>query len=150
MNRMILIPIVGTIAAVIAVALAREEQEGTSYPLLNEPPPRTPRIDPEPEPEPEPEEEVADPVKPKPPIVRRYFMEVKEDGTFSVIARMRDKSAEPEPVEHESIEKFLEAVAGAARPTVHLYATSDKVTAEQLEQVAKQLRERCEVVIQKR
>ena len=71
MNRMIWIPIAGTIAGVIAVALARAEREGTPYPLLNAPSPRTSRATPKPEPEPEKRD--TEPKKPEPPVVRRYL-----------------------------------------------------------------------------
>ena len=154
MNRIILIPIAGTIAAIVAVALAHGKQEDTPYPLLKKPTPpsrtsldvpKTPRVTPEKEDEQD-EEKV-------PPVVapRRYMMEVMENGSFRATVMVPDKTAEPDPVEHESLEKFLEAAApeGGPRPTVRLFTTSDRVTAEDLEKVAQQLRARCEVVIQK-
>lgn len=150
MNRIILIPIVGTIAAIVAVTLAHGEKEDTPYPILNKPPPsRTPRDIPK-----TPPVKIEEPEEPKQPSAtapRRYLVEVMENGRFRVIVVVRDKSVEPEPVEHESLEKFLDAAApeGGPRPTVRLFTTSDRVTAEDLEKVAQRLRARCEVVIQK-
>ena len=78
-------------------------------------------------------------------------MDVQENGSFRVTAVTRDKSAELEPVEHKSMEKFLESAApeGSPKPTVIVYTTSAKVTPADLEKVAKELRARCDVVVQK-
>ncbi len=153
MNRIILIPIAGTIAAIVAVTLAHSEKEGTPYPILTKPPPsRTPREIPKPPPvttEKQDEPEVTK--KPSVTAPHRYLMEVMENGSFRVTVVVRDESEASEPVEHESLDKFLEAAApeGGPRPTVRLFRTSDRVTTEDLEKVAQQLRARCDVVIQK-
>jgi len=153
MNRIILIPIVGTIAAIVAVTLAHGEKEDTPYPILIKPPPPSRTLRDIPKPPPVKIEKQDEPDQPKPSATapRRYLVEVMENGRFRAIVVVRDKSVEPEPVEHESLEKFLDAAApeGGPRPTVRLFSTSDRVTAEDLEKAAQRLRARCEVVIQK-
>jgi hypothetical protein len=140
------IPAAGTIAGLIAILLARGAKEDSPYPLRIEIP-KAPRVaerdlvpDQPPEPEPEKPEK-----KPERPLANRYLIEVTADGGLAVTG---DGKAMPELT---SVEKFLGHVpAGQSRPLVTLFATSSRVTAQDVEKVAAQLRDRCEVVVQKR
>jgi hypothetical protein len=146
--RVFWIPMGGTIAAVIAVAVARGERDDTPYPILVEPAARPAPVDLDGD---APEEEPGAEVEAKTPQVHKYLMEVREDGTFGVTAFVRGKELpENRKVDFKSIDEFLASAApeGGPRPAVHLFSTTEKVSDEDLEKVAASLRERCEVVIQ--
>ncbi|MHC4957547.1 MAG: hypothetical protein ACYTGN_04165 [Planctomycetota bacterium] len=145
MKEFLWIPAAGTIAGLIAILLARGAKEDSVYPLKIEIP-KAPQLaerdrePPAPEPPPAPK-----PDKPKPPVASRYLIEVTADGGLAVTADNRRIDG------LTTVETFLaHAAPGDARPLVTLFATSSRITAEDVEKVAAKLRDRCEVVVQKR
>ena len=146
MTRLFLVPAAGTIFAAIAIAMSHGEQESDLYPILTTPtPPSIPTPPPSAREEPGNETEENKTLT----MVRKYLMDLKEDGTFAVSVELRSQEAR-EPLAFDTLEGFLKTAApeGSPRPVIRLFTTSDKVTKEDLEKVAAQLRERCEVVIQ--
>ncbi|MHC4973648.1 MAG: hypothetical protein ACYTG3_15085 [Planctomycetota bacterium] len=93
MRRLLLIPVAGTIAALVVVLLAHEPREEEPGPVFPEPPPPVlPDDDAEP-PAPPPEEEKADPAEPEkkskpekppepPPPVAEYYLQLQQDGNL--------------------------------------------------------------------
>lgn len=147
MNKTILIPMIGTVAALIAVLLSHGEKEHASYPLKVTLP----------EPKPPPKKAPVDPSKEKKkqpapaPRATRYLMEVKEGGSFVVTAVVPDKTKH-EPLRFASLEEMLDKIApeGGPKPRIHLFATASTVSKADVEKVAARLKDRCDVVIQAR
>lgn len=144
MRRALLFPVVGTLAAAIAIAFGHGEKEGSPYPIkeLVPPPPKK-----------KPPDKPPAKKKPKPaPVATKYLLEVMENGSYQVHAITQERKVSKEPLDLPSLDAFLDHAApeGGPRPLVHVFATSSKVTDAQLEEAAGKLRTRCDVVIQSR
>jgi len=134
------VPLVGTVAALLATLAGHGEQEGSVYPLTIEAPKARPR-----EPEKQKEKE---PVS----VVRKFRMVLNEDGTFAVVEMLAGGAEKKEPLGFRTLEEFLDYAApkGKPRPFVLLVAASSKVTNEMLLKAARTLAERCEVKLESR
>lgn len=132
MSRMILIPIVGTVAALIAIAVFHPERERqrTSAPV-----PQVPQF--------EPTEPTPEPRLPEPP--RRpteWSFNVEADGALTETGSGQRYGSPADVLAQIAPE-------GAPSPKVVL-GPAEGVTDEQLEQAAAALRERCDVRVFRR
>jgi hypothetical protein len=137
MRRLLVIPVAGTIAALVVVLLAHEPREEEPGPLPPEPPPVLPQ-DPPDEPdvpdEGRPEEQPAPkkkPPEPPPPPVAEYTLRLEKDGSLvdvdrgnafadsaAVIAQLGHKDTRHrilltngEGVEEAALDKLLEGLS---------------------------------------
>ena len=132
MNKLILVPVIGTVAALIAIFVFHREREKKAPPQV--PPPI--RID-EPAPQPRPPR----PPPPRPETTEWYF-NLEADGALTG-ADSGERFA--------TVAEALGVIApeGTPRPKVVL-GPGDGVTDEQLEQAVAALSERCDVRVFRR
>jgi len=127
--RILLIPIGGTIAAVLAIVVTR--QLNAAHPPPSLPPPLIGGHSPTP-----PEL----PPVPEPPVRPTHTLFVEEGGGLR-----HKESGETFRTVEEALERL--APKSSAKPEVLLVPGSKAVTPERLEELAKKLRERCDVEI---
>ena len=131
MNKLILVPVIGTVAALVAILVFHPERERKRPAPQPIPPIEAPAPTPRPTPGPRPPAETPE-----------WFFNVEADGALTG-ADSGERFA--------SIAEVLKEIApdGAPRPKVVL-GPADGVTDEQLEQAAAALSERCDVRIFRR
>jgi hypothetical protein len=142
MNRLVLIPVGGTIAALVAILLARTPREDSPYPLN---PPRATRTKPMPEPElpdlPDfPPETESAPSRPPPPPSREtpsFHFRLHADGALTDFESGK---------RHTSVEDLLEEIAPNDGPRPRVMVTNaDDVAETALDAALARLRSRCDV-----
>ena len=131
MNKLILVPVLGTVAALVAILVFHPERERETPGPVRKPPPIERFEEPEPEPEPRPL-----------PRTPEWFFDLEADGALT---------GKDSGERFASVAEALNTIApeGAPRPKVVL-GPGEGVTDEQLEQAVAALSERCDVRIFRR